>query len=116
MIFGYIYGGEVAKWLSDVLGQNLDLACFADEFTARKLKDMKKNHQLNLKDDDETVYADYSQLMLLSEASMKDLNTRTPYPISFWNFRPNIIVSDCEKYSEVRFWLWVMVIGTYFSF
>ena len=39
--------------------------------------------------------------MLLSEASLKDLNTRTPFTVSFWNFRPNIVVTDCEKYTEV---------------
>ena len=102
MISAYLYGGEVAKWLSDVLGQPLDLACFDEDFEARKLINMKKNLQLNLKDTDETIYADYSQFMLLSDASLKDLNTRTSHPISFWNFRPNIIVSDCEKYAEVN--------------
>lgn len=101
MVFGNVYGGDVAKWLSNVLEQSLDLACFDAEFMARKIKEMKKNYQINVKDDDETIYSDYSQFMLMSDESMQDLNTRTPHPISFWNFRPNIMVKNCNKYAEV---------------
>ena len=39
--------------------------------------------------------------MLLSESSINDLNTQTPIPVSFWNFRPNFLVKNCEKYAEV---------------
>ena len=45
MIFGNIYGGEIAKWLTLVLGQSLDLVCFDTNYEPRKLVNMKKNLQ-----------------------------------------------------------------------
>jgi hypothetical protein len=46
MIFGNIYGGEIAKWLTVVLGQSLDLVCFDTSYEPRKLVNMKKNLQV----------------------------------------------------------------------
>ena len=46
MIFGNVYGGEIAKWLTLVLGQSLDLVCFDTSYDARKLVNMKKNLQV----------------------------------------------------------------------
>jgi uncharacterized protein len=103
-ITGYSYGGEVGKWLSDYLSlSGADLVSFDEEFEARRIKDMKKNFQMQVKDTDVTMFSDYSQYMLLSEASLGDLNTRTPFAISLINFRPNIMVKDCDKYAEVTF-------------
>ena len=45
MIFGNLYGGEIAKWLTVVLGQSLDLVCFDTNYEPRKLVNMKKNLQ-----------------------------------------------------------------------
>lgn len=102
-IIGYSYGGEVSQWLSEYLSlPSADLVSFDEEFEARRIKDMKKNFQMQVKDTDVTMFSDYSQYMLLSEASLGDLNTRTPFSISLLNFRPNMMVKDCEKYAEVK--------------
>ncbi len=101
MIFAYVYGGETAEWLTKFLGVQCDLACFSDEFTARKMIEMKKPNQINVTPIDETMYSDYSQYMLLSEESVNDLNARASVHIPFLNFRPNFLVKDCKCYSEV---------------
>lgn len=46
MVFAHAYGGETAKWLTQVLGQSFDLVCFDTSFEARKLTNMKKNLQV----------------------------------------------------------------------
>jgi uncharacterized protein YcbX len=102
MVLAYVYGSEIAKWLSQFLGVQCDLACFSDEFIPRKMIEMKKPNQINVKFGDETIYSDYSQFMLMSEESVQDLNKRSSKPISFLSFRPNFVVKGCESYSEVN--------------
>ncbi len=49
---------------------------------------------------DEVSYADEAPLLLLSEASLADLNSRLEEPVSMAQFRPNLVVSGCEAYAE----------------
>uniref|UniRef100_A0A4W3IBG8 MOSC domain-containing protein n=1 Tax=Callorhinchus milii TaxID=7868 RepID=A0A4W3IBG8_CALMI len=48
------------------------------------------------------AYSDLSACMLLSEASVEDLNTRLEKKVKVENFRPVIVVKDCEPYKEVN--------------
>lgn len=54
-------------------------------------------------------YADYRQrvgfadgfpFLLISEASLDDLNSRLLNPVTMSRFRPNIVISGCEAYEE----------------
>ena len=49
---------------------------------------------------DSVSFADGYPLLLISEASLADLNTRLPEPVSMGRFRPNLVVSGCASYAE----------------
>ena len=99
---GYRYGGDIAKWLSDFLEQDLlDLVNFGDDLEPRKvsLVDQKSN---NARDFDEIIYSDYSPYMLISEKSLEDLNSRLKNKVTMRHFRPNFVAKDVSKpYAEV---------------
>lgn len=99
-INGYAYGEDVSKWLNATLErENLGLVCFLDDLEARKVKDV--NEQSNMAhEDDYTIYSDYSAYMLISQASLDDLNKRLKIPVTMRSFRPNLTVVDCEPYAE----------------
>jgi uncharacterized protein YcbX len=45
-------------------------------------------------------FADSAPLLVLSENSVADLNTRLETPVEMQNFRPNLVVSGCPAYAE----------------
>lgn len=49
----------------------------------------------------ETVgFADGFPLLLISQASLEDLNSRLSKAVSMLRFRPNVVVSGCEPFAE----------------
>lgn len=50
----------------------------------------------------QVAYPDCSPIMLLSEASLVDLNTRLEKKLKMDRFRPSIVVTGCDAYEEVR--------------
>ena len=50
----------------------------------------------------QVAFQDMFPYLLMSEASVEDLNTRLEKPVTLNNFRPNIVVSECEPYAEVK--------------
>ena len=40
---------------------------------------------------------------LLSDESVADLNTQLENPVSWKNFRPNIVIKGCKAYEEVSY-------------
>lgn len=49
---------------------------------------------------DRVSFADGYPLLLISEASLSDLNARLPEAVSMRRFRPNLVVSGCGPYEE----------------
>ncbi|XP_077014021.1 mitochondrial amidoxime-reducing component 1 isoform X1 [Tamandua tetradactyla] len=49
---------------------------------------------------DQIAYPDASPFLILSEASLADLNSRLEKKVKATNFRPNIIISGCGAYAE----------------
>ena len=49
---------------------------------------------------DEVSFADGFPLLLISEASLADLNSRLPQAVSMRRFRPNLVVDGDEPYAE----------------
>ena len=45
-------------------------------------------------------FADGYPILLISQASLDDLNSRLEQPVSMARFRPNIVVSGCGAYAE----------------
>ncbi|ATB40748.1 flavodoxin reductase (ferredoxin-NADPH reductase) family 1 [Cystobacter fuscus] len=52
--------------------------------------------------EDRVGFADGFPLLLATEASLADLNTRLPQPVQMNRFRPNLVVSGCEPFAEDR--------------
>ncbi|KAL7862044.1 hypothetical protein SRHO_G00134850, partial [Serrasalmus rhombeus] len=50
--------------------------------------------------DDKVAYPDAAPIMLISEASVKDLGSKLDRDISVLQFRPSIVVSDCKAFIE----------------
>ena len=49
-----------------------------------------------------TSFSDGFPLLLISEASLEDLNSRLKEPVPMNRFRPNLVVSGCEPFAEDR--------------
>ena len=88
-------GDEAAQWLSDWLSASVRLVHIADGYK-RKL-----NPQYAVHEDDHTGFADGYPILLISEESLQDLNTRlVEGPVPMNRFRPNLVVRGCEPYAE----------------
>ena len=88
-------GEEAAQWFSDWLGASVRLVHIADGYK-RKL-----NPQYAVHEDDHTGFADGYPILLISEESLQDLNTRlVEGPVPMNRFRPNLVVRGCEPYAE----------------
>lgn len=49
----------------------------------------------------QVAYPDCSPIMILSEASLADLNTRLEKKVKMDQFRPNVVVTGCDAFEEV---------------
>ena len=89
----YDAGNEAANWLSHVLSINCRLVYFPEnEFRQVDLDYANKG--------DKTAFSDGFPLLLISQASLDDLNQRMQHPVEMNRFRPNIVVSGCEAFAE----------------
>lgn len=52
--------------------------------------------------DDQVDFADGFPFLLISQASLDDLNRRLAQPVEMRRFRPNLVVDGCEPYEEDR--------------
>lgn len=89
-----IVGNETDDWLSHILQQKCRLASIDLE----QLRKMKSKY--NGKENDFISFSDISPIHLISEESLKDLNSKLENPITIDNFRPNIVVSGLLPYEE----------------
>lgn len=86
-------GAEVAAWLSARLDMDCRLA-YMHEGSARAVDS-------NYANAGETVgFADAFPLLLISQASLDDLNKRLEAPVPMNRFRPNLVVTGCEPFAE----------------
>jgi len=101
-IDGYKYGGQISKWLSEFLERDdVDLVTFQDSLRPRYVKDLSEKGN-DARENDTTIYNDYSPFMLISNKSLNDLNAKLEKKVTMRNFRPNFIIDDCSQpYSEV---------------
>jgi uncharacterized protein YcbX len=83
-------GEEAAQWFSQFLGQDCRLVRIGAAYD----RPVKSNA------DAQVSFADGYPLLLISEASLADLNDRLPEPIPMNRFRPNLVVSGCDAYAE----------------
>ena len=89
----YDCGDEAADYLSRFLQVKCRLVYFPDN----------EERQVDLqyaKKGDLTGFSDGFPLLLISQASLDDLNTRLDSPVSMTRFRPNIVISGVEAFAE----------------
>ncbi len=90
---------EADRWLSDYLGVDARLVYMPDSAERRINPVYAKNNEI-------VSFADGFPLLIVSEASLDDLNARilknggSAVPMN--RFRPNLVVSGCDAYAEDR--------------
>lgn len=99
-------GVQVADWLSGFLGEPLRLVYFPPH--ARRPVDPDYAEM-----DDRTAFSDGFPYLLISEASLQELNGRLEQPLPMGRFRPNLVVSGTEPFAEDR-WRRIRVGGLSF--
>jgi uncharacterized protein YcbX len=87
-------GDAAAKWLSDWLGVSVRLV-HVDENFKRKL-----NPDYAVSAEDHTGFADGYPILVISEESLADLNSRLAATVPMNRFRPNLVVKGCEPFAE----------------
>lgn len=91
-------GDEVANWLSTFLQQACRLVYFPEEEFRQVDLDFAQPGE-------RTAFSDGFPFLLISEASLQDLNTRilqsgSQTSLEMRRFRPNIVVKGCEAFAE----------------
>ncbi len=86
-------GPEADAWFSDYLGTECHLVQMTDDLVRGVDPDYGQPG-------DEVSFADGFPMLLITEASLKDLNTRLKQPVSMRRFRPNLVVDGDLPYAE----------------
>lgn len=86
-------GAEVDAWLSRFLAVSCRLVRFRDDVGRPVDPDYARPT-------DRVAFADGFPFLLISQASLDDLNSRLEQPVSMLRFRPNLVVQGCEPYAE----------------
>ncbi|KAF5909709.1 mitochondrial amidoxime-reducing component 1-like, partial [Clarias magur] len=89
-------GDEVSNWFTRFLAEDktFRLVHFEPQLKARVPPEK------GFPKDEKVVYQDTAPVMLMSESSLDDLNSRLNNGTSMCQFRPSIVASDCEPFSE----------------
>lgn len=86
-------GPEARAWFSQFLGIDCQ-PVFMPESSSRVVDPQNSSQERPIS------FADGFPFLLISEASLEDLNSRLPEPILMNRFRPNIVVRGCDPYAE----------------
>ncbi|KAL4623958.1 mitochondrial amidoxime-reducing component 1-like [Arapaima gigas] len=91
-------GEEASAWITCYLAcdQTFRLVQFEPKMKARKPVEKFPFFLHN----DTVAYPDVGAIMLMSESSLRDLNTRLESEVTMAWFRPSVVVADCEAYAE----------------
>lgn len=84
-------GDDVARWLTQVIREPARLVRCGGQWARLLDKEGIVNP---------TTFADRYPFLVISEASLVDLNSRLEAPLPMNRFRPNIVVADTEAYAE----------------
>ena len=81
------------QWMSDFLGVSARLVYLSPEST-------RQLDPAYARSGDQTGFSDGFPFLLISQASLDDLNRRMGLNLPMERFRPNLVVSGCEPYAE----------------
>nr|WP_277874831.1 MOSC domain-containing protein [Leptolyngbya sp. FACHB-16] len=91
-----IVAGEPAKaWFS----QFLDISCQLVYLPDDSVRLVDPNYAID-HSRDQVSFADAFPFLLISEASLQDLNSRLTTPVAMNRFRPNLVVKGCDPFAE----------------
>lgn len=90
---GAVVGAEADRWFKRFLGVDCRLVYMPDDV-------VRPVDPRYAQSDDRVGFADGFPLLLLSEASLADLNSRLPEPVTEDRFRPNLVVSGADAFAE----------------
>jgi uncharacterized protein YcbX len=93
-VAAYDMGDLAAQWFSDFLGQPLRLVRFDPD--QKRLSSKQWSGDI----DAENAFADAFPLLVISEASLTELNQRLKEPVTMARFRPNLVLSGLEAHGE----------------
>ncbi|XP_008821992.1 mitochondrial amidoxime-reducing component 1 isoform X1 [Nannospalax galili] len=90
-------GEAAAQWITSFLKtQPCRLVYFEPHMQPRSSQEIRTPFRPT----DKVAYSDASPFLILSEASLADLNSRMEKKVKASNFRPNIVISGCGVYEE----------------
>lgn len=87
--YAYTTTDEADDWFSDVLGNKVQVL-FSGEQSTRMLNKMDHN----------VSFADGYPMLVISEASLEELNRRSPETHIMDQFRPNLVVQGTDSFEE----------------
>lgn len=87
------YSNEINAWFSDILNHPCRLVSMDDKVKRQVDLDYAQTGDI-------TAFSDGFPILLISQASLNDLNNRLKKPVSMKRFRPNIVVTGCEAFAE----------------
>jgi len=82
-----------SAWFSDYLGAPHELVYMPEQY-------QRQVNPTRAKPGDIVSFADAYPFLLISEASLADLNSRLDEPLTMERFRPNIVISGTEPFAE----------------
>jgi uncharacterized protein YcbX len=88
-----VVSDEANDWFS----RFLDLPCHLVYMPDESQRPVNPQYSIN---DFQVSFVDGYPFLLISRASLDDLNRRLPQPLPMNRFRPNIVVEGCEPYAE----------------
>ncbi len=91
---GIDQGDDAAEWLGTYLDKPCRLLYFKPDFVRPVDPDYAR------RPGDQVGFADGFPLLVISVASLADLNARLETPLRMNRFRPNVVVADCPPYAE----------------
>jgi MOSC domain-containing protein len=89
----YDCGKDIAQWLSEFIGIKCRLVYFPEGENRLVDQDYADPEEY-------TAFSDGFPILLISQASLNDLNSRLESPVPMTRFRPNLVVTGCEAYAE----------------
>ena len=89
----WVTNQQSTRWISEYLEKNCKIVFMPDHIS----RQVDPDYALG---DHQIAFSDASPLLLISEASLKDLNRRLTGTFSMNRFRPNIVVNNTEPCQE----------------
>ena len=86
-------GQEAALWFTEMLSRPCRLVYMPDQ--AQRIVNPKYTRQNTL-----VSFADAFPFLLISQASLNNLNSRLAVPVPMNRFRPNLVLEGCDAYEE----------------